>query len=342
MYRIFISYRRSDSESFSGRVRDRLRAEFGKRSIFMDTSTISGGARFDQAIAQNLISCKVFIAVIGKTWLDCRNDAGTRRLDDPADWVRKEVAEALVRDDVLVIPVLCGGATMPPVAALPSDLKPLVTRNAVPIDDADFDSDVARLIEACEPHVSRPRRWPWVAGAAALLAVAGAAAYVGTRPDFRGVYLVPGVDFAGKLPEEKNAARKKHYNVVLSANGKRVNIQDLTRKSLFVAEADLDASPSSQDIGSLRSGIAQHFKLHQRDDADAIAANLSSNPNRVSLKVRAGDRISAEITSSQRDASGGFIRAQELRCEFAVPANAGASAPIFYLSPKSDECKSAG
>ena len=46
MYQIFISYRRSDSESFSGRLRDRLVAEFGRRSVFMDTSTIPGGAKF--------------------------------------------------------------------------------------------------------------------------------------------------------------------------------------------------------------------------------------------------------------------------------------------------------
>ena len=40
MNRIFISYRRSDSESFSGRLRDRLRTEFGQRSVFLDTTTI--------------------------------------------------------------------------------------------------------------------------------------------------------------------------------------------------------------------------------------------------------------------------------------------------------------
>ena len=58
MTRIFISYRRSDSESFSGRLRDRLHAEFGRRSVFMDTSTISGGEKFDEAIAQSLATAK--------------------------------------------------------------------------------------------------------------------------------------------------------------------------------------------------------------------------------------------------------------------------------------------
>src|SRR5262245_14066239 len=125
MYRIFISYRRSDSESFSGRVRDRLRAEFGKRSVFMDTSTILGGTPFDDAIAQNLKTCKVVVAVIGKTWLTCADEQGHRRLDDDQDWVRKELAQALVNKDVVVIPVIFGGAAMPGEVALPANLKDL-------------------------------------------------------------------------------------------------------------------------------------------------------------------------------------------------------------------------
>ncbi len=345
MYRIFISYRRSDSESFSGRLRDRLRAEFGKRAIFMDTSTIPGGARFDEAIAQNLKSCKVFIAVIGKTWLDGRNEAGQRRLDDPEDWVRKEVARALARDDVLVIPVIFGGAVMPGSESLPPDLQPLAMRNAVSINDADFDSDVVRLIEACEPHVPRPRRWPWLAGAAAaaaaMVAVGGWFWHDAGKTEFRGIYVVPGPGIAGSLPIRKNHTRPKKPYLVLASGGRRMNISDLTLKSvLIVSESGLDGTPTPQDIDELKTRIAQHFESQKALDFDATAATLSSEPIVVStLRVRPGAKVNAELGLAGQDAAGGEVREVRARCEFLIPEKPAVSTPIFYIVKASGDCK---
>ncbi len=48
--------------------------------------------------------------VIGNSWASCTGQDGRRRLDDPKDWVRLEVAAAL-RRNVLVVPAfpICGG-----------------------------------------------------------------------------------------------------------------------------------------------------------------------------------------------------------------------------------------
>jgi hypothetical protein len=57
------------------------------------------------------------------------DEQGRRRLDNPEDFVRIEIATALSRE-VRVIPVLLDGASMPRTTDLPDDLKPLVRRNA--------------------------------------------------------------------------------------------------------------------------------------------------------------------------------------------------------------------
>ena len=62
---------------------------------------------------------------------------GSRRLDDPADFVRMEVEAALSRD-IPVVPVLVQGATLPRKEDLPPSLAPLTTRQVFALDHAEF------------------------------------------------------------------------------------------------------------------------------------------------------------------------------------------------------------
>ncbi len=49
--------------------------------------------------------CSVELVVIGQRWLDTKDQAGHRRLDDPTDFVRIEIEAALKRN-LKVIPLL--------------------------------------------------------------------------------------------------------------------------------------------------------------------------------------------------------------------------------------------
>jgi len=147
MVRIFISYRRDDSAGHTGRIFDRLSDHFGLDSIFMDVDTIRPGRDFVEAVRQAVGSCDRLVAVIGGEWLSISDATGSRRLDDPDDLVRLEVAAALERG-IRVVPVLVQGARMPGAPDLPDALKPLATRNAQEVSDRRFHSDVQRLIEA--------------------------------------------------------------------------------------------------------------------------------------------------------------------------------------------------
>ena len=87
--------------------------------------------------------------MIGKDWLSVRNGNGQLRLSDPDDFVGLEISLALQRN-VLVIPILVGGAKMPQAKELPSQLKPLAQRNAVILNDQDFQRVSDALIQALE------------------------------------------------------------------------------------------------------------------------------------------------------------------------------------------------
>lgn len=147
MPRIFISYRRADSRKDVGRIYDRLVDAFGKENIFKDVDSIPLGKDFREVLREAVAQCDVLLAIIGRHWLDIKDENGNRRLDDPGDFVRIEIESGLQRDSCLVIPVLVDNAILQRADALPTDLRELTFKNATVVrDDPDFHNDVTRII----------------------------------------------------------------------------------------------------------------------------------------------------------------------------------------------------
>jgi TPR repeat protein len=153
---IFISYRREDTAGFAGRLYDRLHGHFPQNEIFMDIDSIDPGLDFVEAIEASVGSCDLLLAMIGKQWLNAADEEGRRRLDNPEDAVRLEIATALKRG-IRVIPILVEGAVMPRSVDLPEDLKPLARRNALRVDNDRFRADAERLIGAVERTLESAR-----------------------------------------------------------------------------------------------------------------------------------------------------------------------------------------
>jgi hypothetical protein len=147
---IFICYRRDDAVGYARLLRDRLNTRFPGR-IFMDVTSIAPGSDFTAVIQDRVGRCHALIAIIGTGWLT-KDSSGQRRIDHPEDYVRREIASALARVHIAVIPVLVRKAEMPTRELLPPDITSLSTRNAIEITEEDFDHDVERLIQALEFH----------------------------------------------------------------------------------------------------------------------------------------------------------------------------------------------
>jgi len=175
MAKIFISYRRADSQQVSGRIHDRLVQAFGKRDIFKDVDDIPPGSDYRTVLTDAIANCDMMLVVIGTKWLDIRDSGGQRRLDDPGDVVRLEIEIALKRPNTRVIPLLVEGAPMPPATALPDSLQKLSFANAFTLhDDPIFNRDMDTLIQQIREMFRQQRRFDgrWLIGAAILIGIA--------------------------------------------------------------------------------------------------------------------------------------------------------------------------
>jgi hypothetical protein len=154
MARVFISYRREDSAASAGRIQDRLERELGRDHLFIDVDGIPLGANFVKVLRKEVTQCGVLLAVIGPNWLDVRDDDGTRRLENPTDVVRIEIAAALQRE-IPVIPILLDGTSVPKADQLPEDLKELALRNGLNVHHASFHADLDKLIRELKRQAPR-------------------------------------------------------------------------------------------------------------------------------------------------------------------------------------------
>lgn len=181
MAEIFLSYRRQDSQSATGRLADDLEARFGDERVFRDRE-IAAGDDFVEAIRRSVESSTVVLVVVGPHWLAATDAQGRRRLDEPADFVRLEIELALAAG-VAVVPVLVEGARMPSEAELPASIAAFARCQAVELSDQRWRYDVDSLIASLQARFGidaaaasptgavavAPRRWTgWAADLADL------------------------------------------------------------------------------------------------------------------------------------------------------------------------------
>lgn len=151
MARIFISYRRQDTEPFAVALKEELERRLGAGSIFIDTSSIDSGVHFPDAIARALGQASVVLVLIGRRWLTATDTNGVARLTREDDWVRREVRDALRARQagrLRVIPVLLQDARVPSASDLPEDLRGLSDLNGFVLGGVATDS--ARLADIVE------------------------------------------------------------------------------------------------------------------------------------------------------------------------------------------------
>lgn len=138
MPNIFLSYRRSDSGQYIGRIVDRLEA--AGFTVFYDLDKINAGEKWRDAIRTSVTSSDVLVAVIGKAWL-------SERLHEENDPVLTEIALALDLDKP-VIPLLLDRCPLPAAQDMPPCLERMRQYNAARLDtsDPDFSDHIKRLV----------------------------------------------------------------------------------------------------------------------------------------------------------------------------------------------------
>jgi hypothetical protein len=142
--RVFISYRRTDTEHSALLIYNELKARYGAEQVCMDVFTIPGAMDYQAYIDQTLGSSALVLAVIGPRWVTATDENG-RRLDHPADVLRKELELAL-ESNVRLIPILVQGAAMPRPEELPESLRSIVDRYPHAIHTSSYVADIEELV----------------------------------------------------------------------------------------------------------------------------------------------------------------------------------------------------
>lgn len=143
---VFISYRRDDSQWPALAISEALRWAVGRDAVFIDRSGLRAGDDYSEVLQRRVQEARVVVAVLGPGWLGAQDAAGLRRLDDPHDWVRRELAAALpVADKVL--PVLVQGFTWPADPKLPLELTDLPGRNGHTLTADQWDTGLHALVQ---------------------------------------------------------------------------------------------------------------------------------------------------------------------------------------------------
>lgn len=143
---VFISYRRDDDTKWVAALLPKAFAQYLPGvEVFLDVDSIEPGLDFKEVLTRTLDRCEVLLALIGKKWLTIHDEAGRRRIDNEADWVRAEVARALARN-IRVIPILVDGTPMPKEEFLNTSLLGLSRRQACSVDFENRDSGIENIL----------------------------------------------------------------------------------------------------------------------------------------------------------------------------------------------------
>jgi TIR domain len=145
--RVFISYRRQDAGHFAGRLYDRLAGRFGESNVFMDIDSIGPGLNFAESIDKAMRGSQVVLVLIGSSWLSAVDENKHRRLDNPEDFVRREIETALAQDRP-IIPILVDHVEMPSEQDMPDAVSRLPSFQALRMERDSFNHDFEQLLKA--------------------------------------------------------------------------------------------------------------------------------------------------------------------------------------------------
>lgn len=157
--KVFVNYRTNDEASTALLVSQHLSGRIGERNVFLDTRSIEPGTLFDDVLLRSVWRSDVMVSIMGVKWLDFPGRTG-RAIDDPDDWIHRELFEALTHQ-VRIVPLLVGAAQFPKADDLPERLRELARHQFVLLDLRMPEAGFARLDKVLElPDADRdePRR----------------------------------------------------------------------------------------------------------------------------------------------------------------------------------------
>lgn len=143
---IFVNYRTGDGDWAATLIARELTTRFGADNVFFASRSIRLGEDFAERIMAGLLRSDVLLAVIGHRWATLTGPDGRPRVDDPEDWVHREIAESF-KHDIRVVPVFLDGRGRLSEADLPVAISRLARCQYLRLHHRNDDHDITRLLD---------------------------------------------------------------------------------------------------------------------------------------------------------------------------------------------------
>ncbi|QFU90761.1 toll/interleukin-1 receptor domain-containing protein [Amycolatopsis sp. YIM 10] len=143
MTQIFLNYRTTDQPYAGAMLDEALSARFGSSAVFFASRSIPLGTSWEQEMFRAVAASTAVLVLIGRGWADAVDEHGARRLDQPDDFVRREILHAFELGKQ-VIPVLLE-TTRVPEEKLPPELRKLAGLQEIKIGFRSSKPDIDRL-----------------------------------------------------------------------------------------------------------------------------------------------------------------------------------------------------
>ncbi|GAB3902741.1 hypothetical protein GCM10029964_093660 [Kibdelosporangium lantanae] len=131
MAQIFLNYRKVDADFAAALLDQGLSERFGSGAVFLASKSIALGVDWEAEMFAAVERSLALLVVMGRNWLTATKPDGTRCVDDPADFVRREIIAALDHGKKIV-PVRLG-IDPPPLDQVPEVLRPAMARQGIQV-----------------------------------------------------------------------------------------------------------------------------------------------------------------------------------------------------------------
>lgn len=143
MTHVFLNYRSADEPFGVAMLDHELSARFGPEAVFFASKSIQLGAAWEQEMLDAVERSTALLVIMGRHWLSTVDGTGRRRIDDPQDYVRREILLALgLGKDVIPVRL---GVPRPADDDLPPELRVLATRQDIELRFRTAGPDLDRL-----------------------------------------------------------------------------------------------------------------------------------------------------------------------------------------------------
>lgn len=179
MTQVFLSYRTDDQPFAAAFFDHELTREFGDDAVFFASRSIPLGADWEKTMFEQVSKSDAVLVIIGPRWLTAADKDGHPRLDNPRDFVRREVELAL-RLDKQVIPVHLERRHRVEPDTLPESIRELAARQSTVVEFRNSKPDLARLVTRLRQQIPSLRP--------AVATTPPATTTIGTQNTFNGQF----------------------------------------------------------------------------------------------------------------------------------------------------------